>query len=201
MKKQIVKTLLCLMIIANFSPKTLATNIDDDFEINYIDKFSVTITKNQHIEVDGKKCKLGESAIASFGNTQEGRSHLSEHISGNLLSSILDFWDSSASLVRSSKKSARLSKSGDQTEVTIEEYPEIDNLNSDQVIFLINKKVEIDGTSYTLGEPQVVSYENSLQGRQVLSNEIDEPFYSLVMAIWGENPTIIPEEPQTQSQD
>lgn len=50
--------------------EVFSKNTDIHFEISYIDKFSVTITNNRHVELDGKKCKLGESAIASFWNMQ-----------------------------------------------------------------------------------------------------------------------------------
>ena len=117
-----------------------------------------------------------------------------------MLSSILNFWDFSILPVRSTRQLARLSNSADPTEITVEEYTELDNLNRDKASFFIIKKVQIDNTYYTLGEPKEVSYENSLHDRQILQEEIQEPFYSLVMAIWGNSPTVISDEPERQLQ-
>lgn len=195
LKKYITKAaLLCLTLFASFSPKGLATDIDYDFEIDFIDKNSVVLIKNHCIEINDTKYKIGEKIVTSFWNTQEGRELLSQNVPTNLLSSILDFWDFSVAPAKSSKQPAKLSKSSDLAEVTVEEHTELGTLNCDKASFFIIKKVQIDDTYYTLGEPKEVSYENSLKGRQTLQNEINEPFYSLVMAVWGDTPTVISDE-------
>ena len=199
LKKYILKLFVCLIILANFLPKTFATDINDDFGIDFIDENSVTITKSHNIEIEGKKYRLGERTVCSFSNTEEDRSHLSENVPSNLLSSVLNFWDSTNLSVTSNKQFVKLSREANSTEVTVEEYKKLGSLSSDKVLFFIIKKVQIDSIDYTLWEPKEVSYENSISDRQILQKEVQEPFYSLVMSVWGNTPTIISEEQDRQS--
>lgn len=200
LKKHILRTLLCLMLFANFLPKIFATDISDDFGIDFIDKNSVTITRSHNIEIDGKKYRLGEKNVCSFLNTEEGRSNLSENVPSNLFSSILNFWDSTGLTVQSTKQFAKLSKEANQAEVAVKEYKNLGSLSSDKVSFFIIKKVQMDGMYYTLGEPKEVFYENSSSGRRILQSEVQEPFYSLVMSVWGNTPTVISDESDEQPQ-
>ena len=49
----------------------------------------------------------------------------------------------------------------------------------------------IDGSERQLGEILAVSYENSIRGRKDLKQNISEPYYSAVMAVWGDEPTVV----------
>lgn len=196
MKKYILITLISLLCM-NFPFKCSATNIDEDYEISFIDRDTVTIVKNRNIEIEGERYKLGESIVSSFWNTEDGRNNLSRNISGSLLSSILSFWDSSASVVQTDIGIAPLSFSESQEEISVNESKQIDNLSKNSVKFWVTKKIDIDGATYNLGDPKLVSYENSLEGRQSLVEEIGEPFYSLIMAVWGDTPTVIPENTES----
>ncbi|MGN1043674.1 MAG: hypothetical protein ACI4PR_02585 [Acutalibacteraceae bacterium] len=196
MKKYILIALISLLCM-NFPFKCSATNIDEDYEISFIDRDNVTIVKNHYIEIEGERYKLGESIVSSFWNTEDGRNNLSGNISGSLLSSILSFWDSSASVVQTDIGIAPLSFSESQEEISVNESKQIDNLSKNSVRFWVTKKIDIDGTTYNLGDPKLVSYENSLEGRQSLVEEIGEPFYSLIMAAWGDTPTVIPENTES----
>ena len=57
---------------------------------------------------------------------------------------------------------------------------------------IVKKKVIIEGgIEYYVGDPHRTSYINSETGRIALRNEIPDPYYSSIMDIWGENPTVI----------
>ena len=51
-------------------------------------------------------------------------------------------------------------------------------------------------TSYPIGDIFRRSYANSANGRKQVQEEIAEPYFSAVMAVWGEEPTVFPEEPE-----
>ena len=93
-----------------------------------------------------------------------------------------------------------MSKEANQAEVAVKEYKNLGSLSSDKVSFFIIKKVQMDGMYYTLGEPKEVFYENSSSGRRILQSEVQEPFYSLVMSVWGNTPTVISDESDEQPQ-
>ena len=58
------------------------------------------------------------------------------------------------------------------------------------------KYIELEGTSYPIGDIFRRSYANSANGRKQVQEEIAEPYLSAVMAVWGEEPTVFPEEPE-----
>ena len=66
----------------------------------------------------------------------------------------------------------------------------IDNLNIYGVSVKKTAYVEIDGVKYYISEPHRKAYSNSTEGRKELEIELQEPYYSAVMAVWGENPTV-----------
>ncbi len=201
MKKYVLTAIISLGLCVNFLPKVLATNISEDYKISFIDRDGITVVKNQYIEIEGERCRLGESIVSSFRNTEEGRACLSINVSENLRSSILNFWDFSDSSAQLSTKNVKLLNSKSQEEATVTEHRQIYSLSRDNAKFLVIKRVTIGGVTYSLGDPKMVSYENSLEGRQSLSEEISEPFYSLVITVWGDAPTVISEEQKSSASE
>ena len=77
-------------------------------------------------------------------------------------------------------------------------YEEItlQDLDRDKVNVMRQKYIELEGTSYPIGDIFRRSYANSVNGRKQVQEEIAEPYFSAVMAVWGEEPTVFPEEPE-----
>lgn len=72
----------------------------------------------------------------------------------------------------------------------MEERIFLEELTNNKVSVLKKKYAVLDGTEYQIGEPHRCSYENSITGRKLISEELSEPYYSAVMLIWGNRPTI-----------
>ena len=77
-------------------------------------------------------------------------------------------------------------------------YEEItlQDLDRDKVNVMRQKYIELEGTSYPIGDIFRRSYANSANERKQVQEEIAEPYLSAVMAVWGEEPTVFPEEPE-----
>ena len=69
----------------------------------------------------------------------------------------------------------------------------LDMLNEKSVSVKKQKYVTIDGQEYLVGDPWRRAYVNNEDGRQQIQNELEEPYLSAVMAVWGEQPTVIEE--------
>lgn len=69
----------------------------------------------------------------------------------------------------------------------------IDNLNIYGVSVKTQGYVEIEGVKHYIDKPHRKAYSNSVYGRQELQNELAEPYYSAVMSVWGDEPTVFPE--------
>ena len=67
----------------------------------------------------------------------------------------------------------------------------IDNLNLYGVSVKTQGYVEIEGTKHYIDKPHRKAYSNSIQGREELHSELAEPYYSAVMSVWGDEPTVI----------
>lgn len=70
----------------------------------------------------------------------------------------------------------------------------IDNLNVYGVSVKTQRYIEIDGTKHYLNLTHRKAYSNSVYGRKELQKELAEPYYSAVMAVWGDEPTVFPED-------
>ena len=68
----------------------------------------------------------------------------------------------------------------------------IDNLNLYGVSVKRQGYVEIDGIKHYVDKPCRKAYSNSAYGREELKNELAEPYYSAVMSVWGDEPTVLP---------
>lgn len=67
----------------------------------------------------------------------------------------------------------------------------IDNLNMYGVSVKKQGYLTVDGVTYDVGEPHRKAYSNSVNGREELQEEVSEPYYSAVMAVWGDEPIVI----------
>ena len=72
----------------------------------------------------------------------------------------------------------------------------IEGLNTESVGVVTRKYIEYAGIKYQIGEQHRKAYVNSEAGREELFNELKEPYYTAVMAVWGDTPTVT-----TQSSD
>ena len=77
------------------------------------------------------------------------------------------------------------------TEITL------DALCVQSVTVLKTKVFEADGELFRM-PPHAKAYINSTAGRQELAEELAEPYLSAVLAVWGDAPTVFPEESEAE---
>lgn len=70
----------------------------------------------------------------------------------------------------------------------------LDNLNENSVSVLTQQFAEINGETVQVGENHRRAYMNSKYGRIELEATLPEPYLSSVLAVWGEEPTIVDDE-------
>jgi len=66
----------------------------------------------------------------------------------------------------------------------------LDMLTQDSVSVKKQQYIVQDGKEYAIGEPWRRAYVNSISGRQQLENEVPEPYKSVIMLMWGNEPTV-----------
>ncbi|WP_394884045.1 hypothetical protein [Clostridium butyricum] len=66
----------------------------------------------------------------------------------------------------------------------------IDMLTQDGVSIRKQQYVTVNGEEYSIGEPWRKAYLNSVEDRKDLQSEINEPFLSAIMVMWGSAPTV-----------
>lgn len=71
-----------------------------------------------------------------------------------------------------------------ETRITIENLTQ-DGVNIKKQRIIIDNEQELN-----VGEPFRVSYINSSSQKQQMIEEVEEPFCSAILAVWGESPTI-----------
>ena len=71
----------------------------------------------------------------------------------------------------------------------------IDMLTKDSVSILTQKFIKEDSISYQVGKNHRCAYVNSIAGRESITANEPEDVSSVVLAYWGDEPTIIEEEP------
>ncbi|MBU5425023.1 hypothetical protein KQI41_01255 [Tissierella pigra] len=69
----------------------------------------------------------------------------------------------------------------------------LDMLTQDSVSVKKQQYVVQEGKEYAIGDIWRRAYVNSLQGRQQIQEEVTEPYKSVVLLMWGDNPTIVEE--------
>lgn len=71
-------------------------------------------------------------------------------------------------------------------------------LTSDSVSILTQKFIEIDEEEQQVGENHRRAYVNSIQGRKELLENEPEGVNAAVMAMWGDEPTVIQHESNSE---
>jgi len=66
----------------------------------------------------------------------------------------------------------------------------IDMLTPDSVSIITRQQVTVEGQVYIVGEPHRCAYINSVDGRTLLAAELQEPYLSSVLAVWGDTPMV-----------
>ena len=64
----------------------------------------------------------------------------------------------------------------------------LDGLTRDSVSVKVQQYIEQDGKQYPIGQPWRRAYVNSIQGRQRVQEEVQEPYRSVIMLMWGAVP-------------
>ncbi len=74
---------------------------------------------------------------------------------------------------------------------------EIQRLSQDMVFVLTRKYAVVEGNEYQLGPDYGAYYNNSTADRERIAEDLQEPYLSAVMLMWGDAPTMdpSPEEP------
>lgn len=67
----------------------------------------------------------------------------------------------------------------------------LDMLTQDSVSVKRQRYAVVDGEEYPIGQPHRKAYVNSERGRTEIQNELEEPYLSAVMAVWGKQPTVV----------
>lgn len=66
----------------------------------------------------------------------------------------------------------------------------LDNLTQDSVNLKKQQFAIVEDKEYAIGEPWRKAYINSAQGRAQVQAEVEEPYKSAIMAVWGSAPTV-----------
>lgn len=75
----------------------------------------------------------------------------------------------------------------------IQEEKTIEYLTQTTARIATSKYIEYEGVKYQIGLANRRSYVNSKTGRNEIKENLEEPFLTSVMAIWGSEP-VVPEE-------
>lgn len=81
----------------------------------------------------------------------------------------------------------------------INENISIDFLNSSYVSIFRTKSVNIDGVKYQIGARDAMSFENSDSGRDLLLQNVSEPFLSAILNVWKDTEKEVSESLKLQS--
>ena len=73
----------------------------------------------------------------------------------------------------------------------MKELISLDELNKDSVSVVTRKYIEEDNIKYFVGDIHRRAYINSKEGREEINNELEEPYLSAVITIWGDTPTVV----------
>lgn len=66
----------------------------------------------------------------------------------------------------------------------------IDNLTENGVSIKKQQYIVYDKKEYAIGEIVTKAYANSIRGRQLLIEEVTEPYKTIIFMIWGDVPTV-----------
>lgn len=71
----------------------------------------------------------------------------------------------------------------------------LDMLTTDSVSVKKQQYINQEGIEYIVGRPWRRAYVNSEEGRRKIQEELPEPYLSAVMAVWGDEPTVVEDDP------
>ncbi len=60
----------------------------------------------------------------------------------------------------------------------------IDNLTAESVSVKTQKTIVMEGITYPLGEPHRRAYANNESDREMLTNDVSEPYLSAILDVW-----------------
>lgn len=66
----------------------------------------------------------------------------------------------------------------------------LDMLTQDSVSVKKQQYTVVNGVEYPIGQPWRRAYVNSVNGRQQVHEEVPEPYKSVIMLMWGSEPTV-----------
>lgn len=66
----------------------------------------------------------------------------------------------------------------------------IESLNEESVSVVKKSIINHEGREYYVGDPHRCSYLNNEQGRALLREQVSDPYYSAIMEVWGDSPTV-----------
>ncbi len=155
--------------------------------ITFLDQKCATISKTKTMNINDIDYKIGKPVIVSCENSEQGRKTLLENVPEDFASAVLAVWNEPSEI--NPVKKAYISEIDENSEVVEKIF--IYSLNNKFVTFMKTTNTVIDGSERQLGEILAVSYENSIRGRKDLKQNISEPYYSAVMAVWGDEPTVV----------
>lgn len=70
----------------------------------------------------------------------------------------------------------------------------LDELDIYKVSVETKQFVEVEGVTYQIGQPHRRAYSNTEQDRTLIAQELEEPYLSAVMSVWGDSPTVFPQQ-------
>ena len=187
MKKRITLIFFYVFTIIFFMAQVPASaqKVNNEIiSITFLDQKCATISKTKTMNINGIDYKIGKPVIVSFENSEQGRKTLLENVPEDFASAVLAVWNEPSEI--NPMKKAEIDENSEVVEKIF-----IYSLNNKFVTFMKTTNTVIDGSERQLGEILAVSYENSIRGRKDLKQNISEPYYSAVMAVWGDEPTVV----------
>ena len=73
----------------------------------------------------------------------------------------------------------------------IKEKITLDMLTQNSVSVLRQNFIELNGVETQVGGNIRNAYENDETGREILRSTLPEEYYNAVIAVWGDNPTVV----------
>ena len=70
----------------------------------------------------------------------------------------------------------------------------LDMLTQDSVSIKKQQYIVQNGKEYKIGDIWRRAYVNTIQGRQQVENEVEEPYKTIIFMMWGDTPTINEED-------
>lgn len=76
----------------------------------------------------------------------------------------------------------------------MEEQFELTRLNENVAWVVRQQYFTINGVKYPIGDPNRKSYDNSIFGRKQVEEELPQNLQNAILAVWGDEPTVFPED-------